>query len=99
MASILELPIEEVPLLATGDDWWKRIVEWCDANRIDIDWSPPRDDGLVPIGYAIMSGRSPRCDLYHSVVAYNGELVHDPHTGDRRGVRTLLDWIVIRWRA
>ena len=34
---------------------------------------------IVVIGNEILTGKSPRGNFNHAVVAYNGEVVHDPH--------------------
>ena len=90
VASLLELPLNEVPYFM-GDDppgqpsaWFERLSEWLKAHgywaiqiQLNTDWRP---DGLC-----ILSGKSPRGDFLHSVVANGTEVVHDPHPS-REGV-------------
>lgn len=95
LASLLHLPIEDVPAPTLGDvDWsasggyWERIASWL-ADRglhmVEVD----RDRGLVEtstVGYLtgvdwywIATGLSPRGDFLHSVIFRGRELAHDPH--------------------
>lgn len=41
-------------------------------------------DGIKPIGYSTIEGVSPRGGM-HACVAFNGDLVHDPHPQDGTG--------------
>ncbi|HMY20843.1 MAG TPA: hypothetical protein PKA58_31180 [Polyangium sp.] len=86
IASILELPLEEVPHFAKYDDWRERLDAWLrDRGMYSIegifngDWRP---DGLYLLG-----GKSPRHDGSHCVVARGHEVLHDPHPS-RLGVLT-----------
>lgn len=91
IASLLELPISEVPhfLHVTGDDnlaFWTYVQSFL-AKHGCIHMSFPRFDakfygetyGTPPI-YHEISGPSPRGKgLWHAVVGCNGKIVHDPH--------------------
>ncbi len=76
IASLLELSIEDVPN-PHDKDWWDQWLAWLRPRGLYLveasggDWLPP--------GYSILVGKSPRGDFLHAVVAYNGEIVHDPH--------------------
>lgn len=89
VASVLELPLAEVPnFVDHGDQWWAKLVEflasrgfavvWCrrEAYACDqIDLSPMIASGH----FLIVSGQSPRGDFLHCVIEHRGKLVHDPH--------------------
>jgi hypothetical protein len=76
IASILELPVEVVPLFIS-DGWWSRLLRWLgtrdlSATKIEADRAAP--------GYTIAFGPSMRLvGLGHACVARNGIIVHDPH--------------------
>jgi hypothetical protein len=92
VASVLELPLSDVPDFCapgwTDGDWWTAFQQWCgergliaveiylDGRRITF---APLPDGLI----GILSGKSPRADIQHSVVAsfknFDFVLAHDPH--------------------
>lgn len=85
LASVLELPLEEVPHFcfdATEDDadsrWFVTMNAWLRERfglsvvylTIGNSWKPE--------GYHLMSGTSPRGSM-HETVGFKGEIVHDPH--------------------
>ena len=105
VASILELPISEVPQFMTvaglndGDGlaWWDRFTTWCRDRGVEFAYFGDVN-GPPPPGYSIKSGTSPRCATRkHAVVVLDGELAHDPRGDDRRGVLDLLDYITVAW--
>lgn len=87
VASILELPIEEVPNFCVAyphDTWFEEFNRWLEprglacvsmqADVVDVEAfcaSAPR----IPL---IVDGRSPR-GRRHGVVYVDGKLAHDPH--------------------
>jgi len=83
-ASIFEIPLEEIPnFVDVKESWWKGVVDWCAEHGVfpfpvDVEQSKKSGWGLPP-GYTILSGKSPRGDWLHSVVARGGTVVHDPH--------------------
>jgi hypothetical protein len=86
VASILELPLSEVPYFmgwtkAEGSLWFARFVEWLRPRGL----YPMCFNGCawVPDGFHILSGRSPRGDFDHSVVAFGGVVPLDPSRGTR----------------
>ena len=44
--------------------------------------------GRAPVGYHILSGKSPRGEFLHSVVANGEDIVHDPHPVARKRPRS-----------
>lgn len=82
VASILELPIEEVPYFVAFKDWEKEQERFLAERGLKPKWS--YGWGYTrPEGYAIGVGISPRSrkdkPMYHAVVTLDGEIVHDPH--------------------
>jgi hypothetical protein len=76
IASILEMPIEAVPLFI-GEGWWPRLLGWLAGH--DLAATKIRDS-LAPLGYSIAFGPSTRLAGYgHACVARDGIAVHDPH--------------------
>jgi len=85
MASILELPLEQV--LDTASDkvrthgFWRSISDWLADHGFKLVHADPGDDCLVG-AYSIGCGPSPRGDFWHAVVCKNGVMVFDPHPSD-----------------
>jgi hypothetical protein len=81
VASVLELPLEEVPHFCKEDSWPLNFHEWLNSrgyfwievvgcnSHLFIEYS----------GYHIISGPSPRNKGLHGVVGLNGEPHFDPH--------------------
>ena len=92
VASILELPIEKIPnFMGNGPNFFdENIRKWGDENKIrmiDIQFHDEenRDKSLKDC-YIIASGKSPRNnDFMHSIVWFNGKIIHDPHP-DKNGI-------------
>lgn len=90
VASIFELPIEEVPHFCdTGLErpgnksvWSWALIGWCFTAGVVIDARQVTDGERIAYsgipGYCILSGPGPR-GWRHSVVGYQGRMVHDPH--------------------
>lgn len=89
IASLLELPITEVPhfLKESGGDstnYWERLQAFCRSRGFAYLVIPARsgggffgDDGDV---FHEISGPSPRGNgITHAVVGCNGQIVFDPH--------------------
>lgn len=98
LASILELPLKEVPNFVTipGPSWWDELQAWLGRRGLTLVCVPPDADWrgwLVQYGgYHLIGGKSPR-GLLHSVVGYKGAMVHDPPP-DGTGLETVEDfWI------
>ena len=84
VASILEMPLDDVlddSMIDDGSHWWLSWQWWLEKlgyGLVHLQGSPP--GWFFPIkGYSIMSGKSPRGNFDHSVVALDGKMVHDPH--------------------
>jgi len=97
VASILELPLIAVPnfMAFTGpkrDAWWDAFDIFLRSRALVRQYRGHLDEAAPPAGYAILSGQSPRGPFLHSVVALDGEMVHDPHPS-RDGLLTRQDWI------
>lgn len=94
LASILEIPIEEVPVFsAMGDDWFKNLFEWLKSKNCEYHgcargtWILHYTTGID--GYFIVNGLSPRAGIdgnsskmRHSVIFHKGKMVFDPHPSD-----------------
>lgn len=88
VASILEIPLAEVPYFVAFPDWEKEQARFLAERGLHAKWSYGYGHSK-PEGYSIAVGISPRSrkdkPLYHAVVALDGEIVHDPHP-DRAGI-------------
>jgi hypothetical protein len=80
-ASILEIPLEEVPKfenLPPDGTWFVKTWEWLRSLGYELEIS--HDIEKYPkYDHYIASGPSPRGPWDHSVVYFNGDLVHDPY--------------------
>ena len=78
-ASILELPLEDVPHFAAipGDDgeWWFAICRFVREHGYATALCDEPIEGAV----GTASGKSPRGDFNHVVVVRGDEMIHDPH--------------------
>jgi hypothetical protein len=78
VASVFELPLEDVPDLATPR-WLAVLAAYLEPLGLCPLASP------VPVeGWSVVCGDGPRGNL-HAVVALDGAIVHDPHP-DRSGL-------------
>ncbi|ASX98777.1 hypothetical protein SEA_COLUCCI_108 [Arthrobacter phage Colucci] len=89
VASLLELPLEDVPHFITHEDWWEVTKAFVSAHK--PGWTIEHFDTVFPAyqdpdhpeapTHVIGSGKSPRGDFYHAAIvdAVTGELAHDPH--------------------
>jgi D-glycero-D-manno-heptose 1,7-bisphosphate phosphatase len=93
VASILHIPLGEVPPFCTYGDWWERFNEWLKPQGYYATIIRYSEDH-APLGFHILSGKSPRGDFQHSVVAMGNDIVHDPHPS-RSGIETRVDQILI----
>lgn len=93
VASLLELPIDDVPYFMAGDgaEWFDRLAEWLKPRGLypllfkwSADW--PKT------GFGILGGKSSRGD--HAVVGYGREVVHDPHPS-REGLLAIEDVTIL----
>lgn len=80
LASLLDLDIDTIPDFTTqGDSWITAFNEWLAPGGLALLWIElPNRFVIPPDTYYMLWGISPR-DIEHSVIGYNGEMVHDPH--------------------
>lgn len=94
LASVLELPLEQVPnFMDEGTGWYDRYNDWLAGRNLRI--FTYRGDLKPPTGYAILGAGSPRFNGMHAVVTHNGEIVWDPHPQSEMGVGEWIDWTLI----
>jgi len=84
VASIFEIPLEATPDLTEQDwandsKWWQLWIDWLQEANCGLLLTKPGQDWPYPKGYALGGGKSPRGHFDHSVVVFDGQLVHDPH--------------------
>lgn len=91
VASLLELPIADVPFFMGDEQWWSSFNDWLRPRgfyalcvMLPAEAHPP--------GLNILSGKSPRGP--HAVVAHGIDVIHDPHPS-RAGLLTREDVIVL----
>jgi len=93
IASLLELPIDEVPHVLNSPKpsrWYEDILQWLGKRGLAyIEYRVTDEDmkhwqllwGVDNLHiYHIITGQSPRDKkIYHSVIGLNGQIVFDPH--------------------
>lgn len=89
VASVLDLPLDEVPHFIEHDDWERVFSDFLHARGLDYECRYVLRDE-PPDGYAIGYGTSPR-GIKHAVVTYGWRMVHDPHP-DGTGLSSLDGW-------
>lgn len=97
LASILELPLEDVPHFASGDDhsadtMWANVAKWLELRGlypINFLWE---DIACRPSAYYLLFGQSK--DGPHCVVAKGREIAHDPNPA-RSGLLTREQGVVL----
>lgn len=81
IASLLELPLEDVPNFCDSDNWRERLAAWLRSHGL-FYLDVTLQEGAEPLdsewGYHVISGDGPR-GCRHSVVGLAGVVVHDPH--------------------
>lgn len=104
LASMLEIPVEDVPVFVKSDSWFKDMCKWLVKNGYEFKGSLYGTDILnydIGIGgYYIVSGLSPRqgkelaIGTRHSVIFKDRKMIFDPHPSDA-GLLTLEDAMMI----
>lgn len=105
VASILECEIDDIPPFetmagfndegASGDEWWRVYTSWL-ADRGLYASRHPVEKREVPAGWSILCGASPRFpEQGHCVVAFDGEIKHDPFGESDQQVRVFWDFEVL----
>jgi hypothetical protein len=101
LASMLEMPLEEIPhFIADGCndklEWFSRIQPFLrklNLAFLEIDLGDMQDIFQVKGLHHELSGLSPR-GIQHAVLAVDGVMVHDPHPS-RGGVEGTSIWGVL----
>lgn len=103
VASIFELPIDDVPhFVELEDTWFMAMNEWClsrfQCEPVMIEAKSHPFQVFLGSCIYIASGVSPRAsekepDLLHSCVYKDDELIHDPHP-DQTGIMDETDFIL-----
>lgn len=75
IASLLELSLEEVPHFIEQENWWEFTKNWL-LQKGYILRERSRKEQVI--GYSLAIGLSPR-NIYHCVVALDGNIVFDVH--------------------
>lgn len=95
VASILSIPLEDVPRFYTGEgaaDFWEKFEAFFEARGLfPVHRSPsePRYDF-----YYLASGPAPRgCD--HMVVMRGNDLAHDPHPSRAGLLKVTHTWVIV----
>ena len=83
IASILEVPLTEVPNFCATPEWVKELNLWLFPRGffyVDFRMAEdcPPEEVFCWAGYHVISGDGPR-GCRHSVVGRAGKIVHDPH--------------------
>lgn len=96
IASILELPLAEVPhfVAVEGDDWWLAMQAWLQERGLQAVHFEVAGKDLSelwePKGFTILTGDSPRGDFLHAVIGEGFSMIHDPHPS-RAGLRNVIE--------
>jgi hypothetical protein len=93
IASVLEIPLEEVPE-CHGGVWVQRHMDWLAERNLQLVNMPITSDRrketgeayFFYYGYCLLTAKSPRTEGYHCVVVKDGAIVHDPHPERAAGV-------------
>ena len=99
LASILELPLAQIPHVMVHDDWWQRLVAWARGRgwepiHLEETAKPGQRHWYWPGGgYAIAGGPCERGSR-HACVYLDGHLVHDPHP-TRAGLLEVDCWTLL----
>lgn len=79
-ASLLEVPLEEVPAfedLPDDGSWWIETIKWLKDKGLVLHYFP--SDEAPTDTYVMACGPSPRGPWGHGVIYLDGKLVFDPH--------------------
>lgn len=82
VASLLEMPLEEVPHFVLLSDWYESTCYFVRKfTNLSFGCFKPNFPHTESGGYVIGTGLSPRGNFLHAVIldGVTGEIVHDPH--------------------
>lgn len=95
IASLLDLPIAEVPHFCNSETWFTDTQRFLSEKGYDYPggWEVSENPGIETFagvdGYYIGSGPSPRFpDAHHAVICKAGQVIFDPHP-DKTGILEL----------
>lgn len=96
LASILHLPIDEIPIFSNPVSWIKDVNEWllpyglayCIIEGFDAYLEAY---GIRGIYHEIAGTTSRSNEVLHACVAKDGEVIHDPHP-DNSGLSTIANY-------
>lgn len=78
VASLFELPLEDVPHFVAAEDWWGCLTDW--LGKMDLTPVYVNHSDVMPWNVPYLAiGDSPRGDFKHVVIEQNNDLLHDPH--------------------
>lgn len=81
LASILEISIDNIPEFGIKNDWYEKFSQYMIVHYvlqpIDIN-AQTIPNWMIPRGYYLINGKSPRGDFHHTLVGLNGKPIHDP---------------------
>lgn len=97
VAAVLDLPLDAVPHFVLFV-WWDHALRlWLRGLGLDhTTTAAPKGESIaIPDGWSLVGGPSPRlANGQHMCVAYDGEIVWDPHPS-RDGLPSVADYLVI----
>ncbi len=101
LASILELPLDDVPHFMVEEGWERHLEEWLAARGLGVVWVG--NSGIESITSrsitktpCIASVKLNPGDVLHSVIAQGGRIIHDPHpTSDVHTLSDILDYFIL----
>ena len=97
LASLLEIPIEEIPVPEEDEDQWGVLGLWLKENHgvQFIIIQGRQTEAFRPLGYHLIGGMSPRYpEMGHIVVGHRGTMIHDPHPKGT-GVTGPEEWVCL----
>ena len=91
IASILELPIEDVPNFCKSENWFEDSREWVKQHGFDLLMVVANDEWTPPDTFYIAGGEGGR-GCKHTAVFRKDKLVHDPYPKGL-GLQSIEDYI------
>ena len=96
LASILELPIDQVPDFITtfeGHTWLPMLLDWLNKFGLSAVFLAYSSEVNAPSGYAILSAWNLRSNCKHAVVVKDGAIVWDPSPNRADGLGEPEHWM------